>query len=792
MRYLLLAEKPSVMRDIEEVYRKHQSDYSFALDFGAFHGHLMELAMPRDYDPKLQKWTLDDLPIIPKDFMYKEQDAESCRRLLEKIKAGHYDALINSCDAGREGEHIFFSFYEAHNLTVPVLRFWASDTTEPTIRAALNSLKPAAVFDGLRQSAKLRAQLDWMTGINFSRAVSLKTNMKVNIGRVVSPTLKIIVDREREILNFVPKDFFEVQATFSTASGGEYSGTLILPPDYKQTRFDKKADADAIVASLGKSGVIKSIQSKQKSIKAPTLYSIAELQKDGARLFGYSADKTEAIAQSLYEKKLTSYPRTESRFLPTAMVPELKKHLKAVEATPLKAYAAAITQARFDQVTKTKDYVDNAKITDHHAIIPTMEICKDFSALTKDEQNIYLAICKRFLAIFMDPYVVQNTTVFTDVSGKLFKSSGKMEVDKGYTILYSNKSRDVVLPALKEKDAVGVKDSKVKAGQTAPPDRFNVSTLLDAMMNAGNFVSSAESRRILRETAGLGTGATRKDILKKLEDTGMCTVKKTVFCPTQFGMKLIDVIGDREIASPQMTADWEDKLRKVEAGASPDDLSKEMRQYVVSETKDIVNNVFTDLGEFNWEEIGACPACGSRVVEKKNFFLCTNYHKTCQFLIPKSYIGATITKADAKKLLDGKSTGQKTLTTKNKKTMKDCFVLDKDFKVVPSFAVSKKPSTAEPNFDLNKLTDDKVLGKCPACGGKIYEGNKFYLCSNRTVGSCEWSISKKIRGADISTRDVRDLLAGKETMPHQFTWSSGKKGYARMTLENKKLKFLFD
>ena len=790
-RYLLLAEKPSVMRDIEEVYKKNRSDFNFDMDFGAFHGHLMELAQPADYNPDFQKWTLDDLPIIPDPFVYVEKDPESCKKLMARIKAGHYDALINACDAGREGEHIFFSFYEAHGLNVPVLRFWASDTTEITICKALKDLQPAQLYDGLRQSAKLRAQLDWLSGINFSRAVSLKTGKKANIGRVVSPTLKIIVDREHEIVNFKPQDFFEVQAAFSTAAG-KYAGVYMLPPDYKKSRFDKKADAENLMNSLPTTGTIKEVISKQKAIKAPTLYSITELQKDGARYFGYGADKTEAIAQSLYEKHLTSYPRTESRFLPTAMIPELMAHLKPLSATPLQAYAAKITQSDIDRVTKTKDYIDNKKITDHHAIIPTTDLCKDFNALTKDEQNIYLMVCKRFLSIFMPPYVVENTTIWTDLNGNLFKSTGKVEVDKGYSVLYTNKSKDVVLPSVKKGDFVTVAAKKMKEGKTTPPDRFNTATLLDAMKNAGNLLTNEESRKVLREAAGLGTGATRKDILKKLETTKMCEVKKTVFYPTEFGCTLIDVIGDRSICSPQMTADWETKLQKVEDGTYSGNLSDDIQSFIQKETADIVTNINQDMSAFRHETIGICPKCGKPVYEGKNYYLCSEYKKSCDFIVCKNTTGTTITKADLKLLLAGKPTKKKKMKTKTGKEFSDVLLLDENFRLVPGFTKGGSGLHDEEKLDVDALSQVKTLGKCPCCGGKIYEGKNFYLCTGRADGKCSWTMSKMIRSTAITPEDVTDILSGKTTKPHQFTWASGKNGHARLKLNGAKLEFVFD
>ena len=789
-QYLLLAEKPSVMRDIHDVYTKYQNEYEFQLGFDSFHGHLMELAQPADYNPRLKRWSLDTLPILPESFHYVESDPESCRRIMDRIQSGYYAALINACDAGREGEHIFYSFYEAHNLTLNVLRFWASDTTEQTIRKALHQLQPASRFDGLRQSAKLRAQLDWLSGINFSRAISLKTNKKANIGRVVSPTLKMIADREREIRKFVSKDFFEVQAAFQTGAGA-YMGTYLLPPDYKKTRFDTKQEAGTVLESLRTTGVVREVHSKKRSIKAPTLYSITELQKDGSKYFGYGADRTEALAQALYEKHLTSYPRTESRFLPTAMIPELPAHLKPLLATPLKEYVRTVTKERIAAVTRTKEYIDNAGITDHHAIIPTTESCRDFGALSRDEQNIYLLICKRFLSIFMDPYVVEHTVIITDVGGSLFKTTGKVELSKGYGVLYTSKARDVVLPPVRQGEPVEVTDRRIREGKTTPPDRYNTATLLDAMKNAGNLLSSEESRRILRETAGLGTGATRKDILKKLETTGMCSVKKTVFIPTDFGMALADVIGNREIASPQMTADWEARLQAVEHGSYRGDLGQDIRQFVAEETRDIIQQTEVNLEQYEHVSLGRCPKCGGAVLSGKNFYYCANYKKSCDFLVRKVLIGAKLTEDDMKHLLSGKKTRKKKMKTKSGKQLTDSFVLDGAGQVVPAFALQGGERRAAEEPVPAAAEDRRSLGVCPVCGGQIFEGQSCYLCSNRESTGCSWSLGKKIRAAEITPMDVEAMLKGETSAVHQFTWSSGRKGVAKLKLNGGKLEFLF-
>ena len=774
-KYLLIAEKPSVMRDIQSVYNKHRSQFKDEIEFDAFHGHLLTFVEPNKYNAKYKKWNEDDLPIIPKNFAYTETDKQSSSKIYQRIKNGNYDAIINACDAGREGEHIFFSFYEYHKLKTPVLRFWASDTTETTILAALKKLLPASQFDGLRQAAKYRAQLDWLVGINFSRAVTLASTKTVSVGRVMSPTLKIIVDREKEISKFVPDSFYELQGTFKAAAG-EYLGKYLIPPDSKQSRFSKESEAKGAMSSLKKEGIVKSVEARRQSTKAPTLYSLTELQKDGNKYFGYTADKTLSIAQNLYERyKVLSYPRTESRFLPTAMVPELKKHLKPIEYTALKPFVTKITQADIDKATKGKDYVDNAKITDHHAIIPTTEMPK-MAAMSTDEQNIYLLVCKRFLAIFMPPYVVNRTTIITDIDGKLFKSSGKVEVSKGFGELYTSNAKDVILPPVKKGDKVTVAKTKITKGKTSPPIRFNPATLLDAMQNAGNYVSSAESRKVLKEAAGLGTSATRASIIKNMVNYKMIELKKNAYYPTDFGQSIISIIGDRICCSPQLTADWEKKLQSIEADSYKGDFLKEMNAFITDETNRLLSETQSLLGS-NREVLGQCPKCGKNVIIGNSYYLCSGYKKTCDFIIGESHYGAEVTKEDVKTILSGNVSGVKTFTRKDGGTYNGLLKI-----VNTKLAVLIN--------DSGKKINSK--SKCPICGGDICEGTSFFLCSNKNITGCTWAIKKTICGTKITVKDIETLVAGEETEFKSFVWKSGKPGTAALALQGGKLKFIFE
>lgn len=785
MKMLILAEKPSVAKEIRGVLKV--ANLPDDVDVDSFHGHIMKLPDPGFYDQKWQKWDLSTLPIIVNDFQYVEDDKATCQRLLQKIRQGKYDYLVNACDAGREGDLIFYSFYWAHKLKIPVLRLWTSDVTERGLLNALQNLKPASSFNGYTNSAVFRSRFDWLLGMNFSRAVSLKTGAQVNIGSVMTPTLAMIVEREKAIQNFVPTPFFEVTATFQTASGEKYDGTFMVPPDFKGTRIKEKKDAETIHKMLQAhpGGVVAAMQTKRVETKAPTLYSLLELQKDGAKYHGYKADRTLEIAQDLYEKrKLITYPRSESRFLPTNLVPEIMDHIKPMRKVPdISSYVFGLDPKHVAKVLSTKDYVDDAKLTDHHAIIPTADE-PDWNALSKDEKNIYLLICKRFLSIFLGPYVVDRSVIITEVNGQRFRSAGKIEVDKGFGQLYVSKSKDVVLPQVKEKEAVATKDSKLLEKQTTPPDRYTVDTLLDAMENAGNKVSEAALRKVLRESAGLGTSATRAAILQKLEDQAMVTVKKKTYYPTDFGISIIDTLSGRNICSPALRAQWEQDFQAMEqTNTVPPDYQDKINAYIVQETQDLIANINTDLTAFKKGTVGKCPKCGKPVVKTKSFYLCTEYKKTCDFLIPPEVMGAKLKDSDVKALLEGTPTEEKKLTTKTGKSLVSALILHEG-RVRPAFAVNSKQTVNGP------LGKNKPLGKCPLCGADVVESGRCYVCIERSTG-CQFVVSKVILGADITPSDMTTLLSGKKTSSKTFQWKNGKSGPARLSLRGGKVEFDF-
>lgn len=778
MKGLVLAEKPSLMRAIQSAYKADK--FPFLLDFAAFHGHLMELAEPADYNAAWKKWELSALPMIPNKFKYLPKDGESVKKILAKIKAGSYDFVVNACDAGREGELIFWSFYEANHLKLPVKRLWSSTTVEKDLQAALHNLRDYTdpALANLKLSAEFRAQFDWLTGMNFSRAVGLKTNKAVNIGRVVTATDKMVVLREEEIKNFVPETFYEVGMTLEKDKS-KFSGVVLAPPDCKKSRFKDKDAAQKAMDTLGKVGTVTSVDRKEKATKAPTLYSTLELQKDANKYFKYRATKTDAIAQELYEAGYISYPRTSCRFIPTSMVAQIPSLLKPLEKfTELDAPLKLVTPAAIKAATTGKDYVDDSKLTDHHAIIPTTAVF-DPSTLSIDQKNIYLLVAKRFLAIFLPPYKVANTTVLLDCGGNTVQAAGRIVLDKGFSMLYQEKTTDVILPPLAKGDAVNISAPVIREGKTQPPSRYTDKTLLDAMANAGRFVSAAEQRAILKEAAGIGTDATRSSILEKLEKTNMVTVEKGFFIPTAFSISLMEALGDRSICSPALTAEWEQKLRDLEENGHPDVFQKQMMDYVRSETADLIANVNKDLSAYRFTKIGTCPICGKDVVISQNYFRCVNYKADtdpCTFIVSrKEVMGTTITETDMKKLLTGKPTAVKTLTSKDGRQYKAALVIDKNGRLAPAIGENAPQESA----DRSKTKTIKGICACPLCKGRLFEGKNYFLCTHRDDG-CSFVLAKTLCSAPITKDDVKVLAAGETTEKKSFVWKSGKSGTARL------------
>ena len=680
-RYLLIAEKPSLSKAIKEAYESLSAP-GFKADFFALHGHFMEAKEPDEYKDEWGKpWRKEVLPMIPDAFKYnvKSDCRTDYKKLKDLITNGNYDALVNCCDAGREGEAIFWTLINTMNVGKhKVLRLWAQDTTVETLGKALMDLldyDKNVDLVNLRDSSLCRIEFDWLVGMNLSRATMLATRTKASVGRVKSPTLNIVVQRDLEIANFVPKDYFEVVGHFDG-----YKGTWFNPKT-KETSFSDKAKAEALVKSCGKTGTITEVKKEKVVTNAPAPYSLAELQKEANRAFGFTASQTLDLAQSLYEThKILSYPRTESRALSTALAKEIPDLLKALKDVPEVQKQIALILSEPDRIKKvcsSKKYVDNKKVTDHHAIINT-KVKPNLSKLSDNERKLFILVIKKFVAIFLDPYVTNKTTIITDVDKNQFKTTGSVVADLGFKELYkgdkAEKEDEELLPDVKKGDVVGVKKMQIVSKQTTPPSYYTDAELIQAMQHAGKFVDDEKMKEVLDDAKGIGTSATRAGIIDDLIKKEFLYRNKKTIRATEFGISTIKSLEGKNVISPALTAEWEEKLQSIENGTiTANDFKDDMESYIHDETSaHLMLNKSGYSGSNNREVIGKCPKCGKDVVMTAKYVMCSTYKKpdegNCDFITGIVISGTKVPKTEFKKILEGKPT--KKMKFKSAKTGK--------------------------------------------------------------------------------------------------------------------------
>lgn len=586
-------------------------------------GHLVELAPPSTYDEKYVKWNVADLPILPQRWQYLVSASTKKQfGILKKLMhRADVESIICATDAGREGELIFRLVYEQAGCKKPVSRLWLSSMEDNAIRKGFANLKPSTEYDALYQAALCRERADWMVGINCSRLFSCLYGRPLAVGRVMTPTLAMTVEREAAIAAFVPEKFYTVALDLT-------SGFVAL-----SRRISEKADAEKLLAECRKEMVstIQKITRKEKAENPPPLYDLTTLQRDANRLLGFTAQQTLNYAQSLYEKKLITYPRTDSRFLTEDMAASLPGLMSAAagafdvhEAVPVHAEQA----------------INNSKVSDHHALLPTASVAQaDFSALPAGELSILRLITVRLLCAVGEPHRYAETTLTTICAGKEFSAKGKVVLDEGWKgierkmldDLLDKKKEPAALPDVQEQSECGIAGAELKEGQTSPPKHFTEDTLLHSMETA-----SADSMPEDAERQGIGTPATRAAIIEKLVAKGFLERKgdkKTkVLLPTDKGKALITVMPE-EVQSADMTADWETKLLRVERGEmEPKTFMTEINDMISS----LVNTTEAVKGAsalMKNKVIGICPNCGKSVVEREKGYFCEN--RECRFVLWK-------------------------------------------------------------------------------------------------------------------------------------------------------------
>ena len=624
---LVLAEKPSVAMSLSKVIGADQRGDGYMEGNGYLVswcvGHLVELSQPEAYDEKYAKWKYDDLPILPEHWQY--QVSASTKKqfgILKKLmQRKDVESLICATDAGREGELIFRLVYHQCGCKKPVERLWISSMEDSAIREGFQKLRPGTEYDALYEAALCRERADWMVGINASRLFSCLYNQPLAVGRVMTPVLAMTVLQEAAIAAFVPEKFYTVSLTL--ADGGTASSK----------RFAQKADAELLLSKCRKEKrvTVQKMERKEKSESPPQLYDLTALQRDANRLLGFTAQQTLDYAQSLYEKRLITYPRTDSRFL----TEDMAASLPGLVTDTGKAFAVEEPLP-----IHVQQVINGSKVTDHHALQPTKSMANaDLAALPAGERNVLRLIAARLLCAVGEPHRYAETTLTTICAGEEFSAKGKVVLSEGWKTverkmlgdLLGKQKEAVVLPDVKEQSQCSVAGAELKEGQTSPPKPYTEDTLLSAMQAAG-----ADSMPEGVERQGIGTPATRAATIEKLVQKGFLerkgSKKTKVLLPTDKGKALITVMPE-EIQSPEMTADWETKLLQIERSEmEPSEFMTEIKEMISS----LVTTTEAAKGAnalMKNKIIGVCPNCGKPVVEREKGWFCEN--RECRFVLWK-------------------------------------------------------------------------------------------------------------------------------------------------------------
>lgn len=642
MKTLVIAEKPSVARDIARVLGCSKKENG-ALEGNKYIvtwalGHLVTLKDPEDYDKKYKEWNMAVLPMMPEKLQIKviPQTGKQYHAVTTQLARKDVNEIVIATDAGREGELVArWILDKAHNQK-PCKRLWISSVTDKAIREGFANLKDAKEYDNLYRAAVSRAEADWLVGINATRALTCKYNAQLSCGRVQTPTLAMIAQREQEIREFVPKPYYTVTA----AAGGvvyiwkdeKSGGTRISDPE-KAKQIAEKAKRYPLV--------LQNVEKKKKQKEAPLLYDLTELQRDASARFGYSAKQTLNLMQSLYEThKVLTYPRTDSRYLTKDIVPTLKERLDAVSIGPYKALAQ---QAKRSPLNGKLSFVNDAKVSDHHAIIPTEQYVQ-LSALSNEERRIYDLVVRRFLAVLLPPCVYEETVIQASIEKECFTARGKRMVEKGWQEAYEDNRydeedeakeevREQNLPLLEAGMKIGQPKISLREGKTKPPARFTEGTLLSAMENPVRYMENRDSSLVktIGEAGGLGTVATRADIIEKLFRSFLMEKKGNEIYLTSKARQLLKLV-PADLKKPELTASWEMQLNDIAKGKKRRDVfMKEIRSYTV----ELIDEIKTEEGTFRHDNLTnkKCPNCGKRLlaVNGKNAKLLVCQDRECGY-----------------------------------------------------------------------------------------------------------------------------------------------------------------
>jgi DNA topoisomerase III len=798
---VVLAEKPSVARELasflgassrqEGYFEGRGYQVTWAL------GHLVTLKEPQDYDPALKRWSLDTLPIVPEHFGLKPLDEKGSGKQLAVVRRlfRSADEIICATDAGREGELIFRYILELTGTEgKPSRRLWLSSLTVEAIRDAFARLRPTSDYDALYAAARCRSEADWVVGLNATRYQTVshrETGLLWSVGRVQTPVLAMIVRRDDEIRAFKPEPFWELLTRYRSVVF-KFTGE----------RFVEEGPAQELLLRVkGQPFVIRGVDRKPERVPPPQLYDLTDLQRDMNRRYGLSADATLKAAQMLYEAKLISYPRTDSRHVGNDMktkIPGILEDLKALK--PLEIGKLDLSALVFN-----RRIVDDAKVGDHHAILPTG---KTPGTLAPAAQKVFDAIVVRLIAAFYPACVKEVTTVSAESNGVPFRARGVRVVDPGWTALYPRKEEakkddeTQEMPAFQPGES-GPHEPFVRKGETTPPKPFSEDSLLGAMETAGKLVDDDQLREALKER-GLGTPATRASIIETLLTRGYIARDGKTLTATDPGRYLIAVIRDRALKSPELTGEWESRLREIERGQlDPRRFMAEIARY----TGEVVHP--GDPSAIDPSRLGDCPRCGKPVIEGKRGFGCSGWREGCPFVLWREFDGNPLEDDQIRRLLQHR-------TIPSPKGSAILHLTDQgELTAIPipvgeprraTGKTGRRPAAVKsgPKTRRRKASSDKVdgeptttsfasvaLGSCPLCQSEVVEQEKSYRCKGWRQG-CNFAIWKTIAGKRISVRTAQALLReGRSPVIKGFKSKAGKPFDASLKLEAGEVRFDF-
>jgi DNA topoisomerase-3 len=800
-KQLIIAEKPSVAADIARAlggFTRHGDYYengSYVLSSAV--GHLLELAVPEEYEVKRGKWSFAHLPVIPPRFELApiERSESRLNLLLRLIKRKDVTGLINACDAGREGELIFRYIVQHARARKPIQRLWLQSMTPTAIREGFAGLRQDRELLPLADAAKCRSEADWLVGINGTRAMTAFNSKEggfylTTVGRVQTPTLAILVEREEAIRAFRPRDYWEVHARFG-AKAGEYPGRW-LNPDFKKDedterkaeRLWSAAEAEAIAAACsGQSGTVTD-ETKPVTQLSPLLFDLTSLQREANGRFGFSAKTTLALAQALYERhKVLTYPRTDSRALPEDYLATVKKAMDML--TGSREYAPfARSVLKNNWVRPNKRIFDNTKVSDHFAIVPTLLSPKH---LNDAERKLYDLVVRRFLAVFHPAAEFLQTTRITQVAEHSFKTEGRILQVPGWLAVYGRAAQEESqnLPAVGAGEAVAVLEVNALANQTKPPARYTEATLLSAMEGAGKLVEDDELREAMA-AKGLGTPATRAAVIEGLIQEKYVHREGRELKPTWKAFRLLLALhhfGVTEITSPELTGDWEYKLKLMESGKLERDVFMEHIEQV---TRDLVERIKNgDIPEEAYATVEApCPKCGGVVQENYRKFQCQN----CDFSLWVVLSGREWAPEEIAELVTRRFVGPLTgFRSRAGKPFSAGIRLTAEHKLEFDFGQARDDEEAQnpPDFSAQES-----VGACPKCRARVFEHGAVYVCE-KAVGparSCDFRSGRMILQQPVERAQMQKLLAtGRTELLTQFVSRKGRrfKAYLVKTPEGK-------